>query len=48
MSTWVSALIVLAFILVGGFFAAAEMALVSLPNHKLKELLTQKVDVENS
>jgi putative hemolysin len=42
MSTWVSALIVLAFILVGGFFAAAEIALVSLRESQVKRIAETK------
>jgi len=42
MSTWVSALIVLAFILVGGFFAAAEIALVSLRESQVKRIADTK------
>ena len=37
-SLWVSVAIVLAFILVGGFFAAAEMALVSLRDSQVRQL----------
>lgn len=42
MSTWVSALIVLFFILVGGFFAAAEIALVSLREAQVKRIAETK------
>ncbi len=42
MSTWVSALIVLAFILVGGFFAAAEIALVSLRESQVRRIADTK------
>ena len=42
MSTWVSALIVLFFILVGGFFAAAEIALVSLREAQVKRISETK------
>ncbi|MFM1986303.1 MAG: hypothetical protein RIS18_520 [Actinomycetota bacterium] len=42
MSTWVSALIVLLFILVGGFFAAAEIALVSLRESQVKRIADTK------
>jgi putative hemolysin len=42
MSTWVSALIVLLFILVGGFFAAAEIALVSLRESQVKRIAETK------
>ena len=42
MSTWVSALIVLLFILVGGFFAAAEIALVSLRESQVKRIAESK------
>ena len=42
MSTWVSALIVLFFILVGGFFAAAEIALVPLREAQVKRIAETK------
>ncbi|MBM3682876.1 MAG: DUF21 domain-containing protein, partial [Actinobacteria bacterium] len=42
MSTWVSALIVLVFILIGGFFAAAEIALVSLRESQVKRIAETK------
>ena len=42
MSPWVSALIVLLFILIGGFFAAAEIALVSVRESQVKRLSETK------
>ena len=42
MSTWVSALIVLIFIMIGGFFAAAEIALVSVRESQVKRLAETK------
>ena len=42
MSTWVSALIVLVFILIGGFFAAAEIALVSLRESQVNRIAETK------
>lgn len=40
-STWVNILVVLFFILIGGFFAAAELALVSLRDSQISRLATQ-------
>jgi putative hemolysin len=38
MSPWLSVLVVLFFILIGGFFAAADIALVSLREAKVKRI----------